>query len=101
MTTTALWSCWATRTIEEAPIKHFDFFGRQLAVGDRVAFLDTKYKELHHGEILKLSEKQATLRNLDYTGSHSDAMGYGRTVRSYGAIVKAPDRDSAVLGGGD
>ena len=99
--TTALWSCWATRTIEEVHMEHFDFFGRPLADGDRVAFLDTKYKELHHGEILKLSEKQATIRNLDYTGSRLDAMGYGRTVHSYGAIVRAPDQDGAVLGGGD
>lgn len=82
-------------------MEHFDFFGRPLAVGDRVAFLDTKYKELHHGEILKLSEKQATIRNLDYTGSRLDAMGYGRTVRDYGAIVKAPDWSGTVLGGGD
>lgn len=82
-------------------MEHFDFFGRLLAVGDRVAFLDTKYKELHHGEILKLSEKQATIRNLDYTGSRLDAMGYGRTVRGYGVIVKAPDWSGAVLGGND
>lgn len=72
-------------------MEHFDFFGRSLMVGDQVAFLDTKYKKLYHGEVLKLNEKQATLRNLDYAGPYLDDMGYGRTVRDYSVIVKAPD----------
>ena len=46
-------------------MKHYDFFGRELMVGDRVAYIDSKYQELRNGEILKLNEKQATIRNLD------------------------------------
>ena len=69
-------------------MKHCDFFGRELMVGDRVAYIDCKYQELRNGEILKLNEKQATIRNLDYNGPHGDKMGYGRTCRGYGCIVK-------------
>lgn len=43
-------------------MKHYDFFGRELMVGDRVAYIDSKYQELRNGEILKLNEKQATIR---------------------------------------
>ena len=39
-------------------MKHCDFFGRELVVGDRVAYIDSKYQELRNGEILKLNEKQ-------------------------------------------
>ena len=42
-------------------MKHYDFFGRELMVGDRVAYIDSKYQELRNGEILKLNEKQADL----------------------------------------
>ena len=49
-------------------MKHYDFFGRELMVGDRVAYIDSKYQELRNGEILKLNEKQATIRNLDDDG---------------------------------
>lgn len=67
---------------------HCDFFGRELEVGDRVAYIDAKYQELRHGEILKLNEKQATVRDLDYDGPNKDRMGYGQTCRYYGCIVK-------------
>lgn len=33
-------------------MKHCDFFGRELVVGDRVAYIDSKYQELRNGEIL-------------------------------------------------
>ena len=67
---------------------HCDFFGRELEVGDCVAYIDTKYQELRYGEILKLSEKQATIRVLGYDGPNKDRMGYGRTCRGYRCIVK-------------
>ena len=35
-------------------MKHYDFFGRELMVGDRVAYIDSKYQELRNGEILQL-----------------------------------------------
>lgn len=70
-------------------MKHFDFFGQELVVGDRVAYIDRKYQELRNGEILKLNEKQATIRDLDYCGPLVDKMGFGRTCRNYGCIVKA------------
>lgn len=57
-------------------MKHYDFFGRELMVGDRVAYIDSKYQELRNGEILKLNEKQATIRNLDDDGLFGDKMGY-------------------------
>ena len=69
-------------------MKHYDFFGRELMVGDRVAYIDSKYQELRNGEILKLNEKQVTIRNLDDDGLFGDKMGYGRTCRGYGCIVK-------------
>ena len=56
-------------------MKHYDFFGRELMVGDRVAYIDSKYQELRNGEILKLNEKQATIRNLDDDGLFGDKMG--------------------------
>lgn len=39
-------------------MKHYDFFGRELMVGDRVAYIDSKYQELRNGEILKLNESR-------------------------------------------
>lgn len=66
-----------------------DFFGRELAVGDRVAYIDTKYRELRNGEILKLNNTMATIRALDYDGPFGNDMGYGRTCRGYGCIIKA------------
>lgn len=68
--------------------QHCDFFGRELLVGDHVAFIDQRYQEFRHGEILKLNEKQATIRDLDYNGSFGERMGYGRTVRYYNSIIK-------------
>ena len=38
--------------------------------------------------VVKLNEKQATIRNLDDDGLFGDKMGYGRTCRGYGCIVK-------------
>ncbi len=67
---------------------HCDFFGRELKVGDRVAYIDTKYQELRYGEILKLSEKQATIRALGYDGPDKDRMGRGKTCRGYSCVVK-------------
>lgn len=67
---------------------HYDFFGQELIVGDCVAYIDTKYQSLRRGKILKLSEKQATIRDLDYDGPYEDKMGHGRTCRHYGCIVK-------------
>ncbi len=68
--------------------QYCDFFGRELMVGNRVAFIDQRYQELWHGEILKLNEKQATIRDLDYDGPFGERMGCGRTVRYYNSIVK-------------
>jgi len=68
--------------------QHCDFFGRELLVGDRMAFIDQRYQEFRHGEVLKLNEKQATIRDLDYDGPFGERMGYGRTVRYYNSIVK-------------
>lgn len=69
---------------------YFDFFGRQLGIGDRVAFVRNGYRELRHGEIVGLNEKQATIKDLDYDGpeNFADRMAYGRTCREYSRIVK-------------
>lgn len=70
-------------------MEHCDFFGRELAVGDRVAYIDTKYHELRNGEILKLNNTMATIRALDYDGPFGNKMGHGLTCRGYGCIIKA------------
>lgn len=70
-------------------MSHCDFFGRELAVGDRVAYLDTQYHELRNGEILKLNNTMATIRALDYSGPFENRMGFGRTCRKYSCIIKA------------
>lgn len=51
-------------------IQHCDFFGRELLIGDHVAFIDPRYHEFRHGEILKLNEKQATICGLDIIRSY-------------------------------
>ena len=51
-------------------MKHYDFFGRELMVGDRVAYIDSKYQELRNGEILKLNEKQATPMGADLSKTY-------------------------------
>lgn len=73
---------------------HRDFFGRELQIGDRVAFVATKYHELRQGEIVRLNEKMATIRDFEecgrYGGKYDDRVGYGLTCKSYYCIVKEP-----------
>ncbi len=71
-------------------MEYLDFFGRQLGIGDRVAFICNGYRELRHGEIVGLNMKQAVIKDLDYDGHEhfADRMGYGRTCREYSRIVK-------------
>lgn len=67
-----------------------DFWGQTLNVGDHVSYMDTKLKRLHHGVILNLGEKQATIRTDMYqdTIGYCDKMGYGKTCRNYDCIIK-------------
>lgn len=71
-------------------MEYCDFFGRQLSIGDRVAFVRKGYRELRHGEIVALNEKQATIKDLDYDGPErfANRMAYGKTCREYSRIVK-------------
>lgn len=71
-------------------MERFDFFGQPLAVGDRVAYIDRRYQELRHGEVVKLNEKTVTLNDLDYNGSddYKTRIGWGRTIRGYSCVVK-------------
>lgn len=67
-----------------------DFWGQPLNIGDRVTYIDVHYQELRHGEIINLSDKQATIRTDEYRDHEffKDRMGYGKTCRSYSCIVK-------------
>jgi hypothetical protein len=67
-----------------------DFLGNELNVGDEVVYLDTKYKELHKGIIIKLSDTQATIRDTRYDVNDIwyDSMGRGKTCRYYNCIIK-------------
>lgn len=68
-----------------------DFVGNELKVGDNVAFIHRHYRELRKGIILKLSPTQATILDIAEQGTdikRNNRMGYGKTCRSYDAIVK-------------
>lgn len=69
-----------------------DFWGQPLQVGDRVTYMERYYKSLRHGTIIKLGEKQATIRTEMYQNmpDFQDRMGYGKTCRDYSCIIKEP-----------
>ena len=67
-----------------------DYLGNQLSIGDKVIYINPQYKELNTGIILKLNDKQATIRDTSYisTDWKYDKMGYGKTTRFYNCIVR-------------
>lgn len=67
---------------------HTDFFGREIAVGDHIAFILKDYREFRNGEVLELRNKIAIIKDLDYDGAFPDRMGYGMTSREYSRIIK-------------
>lgn len=69
-----------------------DFFGKELAVGDKVIFIDSTYKNFKHGIITKLNPRQATVRDIEFQGKmggrYDNQIGYGLTCRYYSNLIK-------------
>ena len=52
--------------------------------------MDPRCKKLNTGIILKLNNKQVTIRDVSYISTDwgYDKMGYGKTTRFYNCIIK-------------
>ncbi len=61
-----------------------DFFGRPLATGDKVAYIECHYRSLKHGEIVAMTPKKVRVR---YATAYR-SQPFDGTLRFPGEVIK-------------